>query len=152
MRQSSGRVPWVTHLVAAVVTGSLMLANVLQDYGLERGGPWGLADELGWLAALMALVLTGGVVAALIEVLLLRFVQWRWPARLFAVAFVVVSTGVAAFPMTFRLFGDRSPIPLTHVTSYVVGLALLVVGQLTLTMVFERFLRRAPAAPAHGET
>ncbi len=140
----------LTHVVAAAVIGPGLLMLVLSDLGVSPGGEWWDADDADWLMTLAVIVLTVGAMAALVEALLVRFLPWRWPARVIGAVVVLVAALLASFPMTFSLTG-AGPVEYTSLTLYVVGFALLVVGQLALTLLFGALLgvrRHAVASEA----
>jgi hypothetical protein len=132
MEQPAREMPLATHVVGGGVVGPVVLVYLLVDLGLEPGGEWWVPDGTGWMGVLALGVATVGLLAALVETALSRFVASRWPARAVALGYVALAALVASFPLTFSLTGDPGPVKRAELTLYAVGFPLLVLGQLLL--------------------
>jgi hypothetical protein len=137
--------------MAALLMSGWTVLDEQRTFGIDTAGPvvdpGGLAS---WVTIVLVAVLTAGVVAGLIEGLLVRWTRSPWPARGFAVLYVVVASVAARFPMDFRLFGDRSPAALSDVTLFLFGFSMLVLGELALATAFLRVLKPADRPPSPG--
>lgn len=140
-RMSAQRVPWLTHLVAAAAMAVWSLGSEQYYFGIDTRGPlWPSVSY--FLPLVVTLTLTVGLVAAVLETLLVGIRSTLVPARVFAVLYVVVAGFVAGFPMNFRLGGSTRPADLQDVMAFVIAFPVFVLGQLGLTVLLTRLRSR----------
>ena len=135
------RVPWVTHLAAATAMAAWSLGVEQHYYGIDTRGPlWPSVSY--FLPLVVTLTLTVGLVAAVVEMLLVGIRSTLVPARVFAVLYVVVAGFVAGLPMGFRIGDSTLPADLQDVMAFVIAFPVFVVGQLVLTVLLTRLRSR----------
>ena len=140
-RMSAPRVPWVTHLVAAAAVAAWSLGAEQYYFGIDTRGPlWPSVSY--FLPLVVTLTLTVGLVAAVVETLLVGIRSNLVPARAVAVLYVVVAGFVASFPMGLRIGDSTLPADLQDVMAFVIAFPVFVLGQLGLTVLLTRLRSR----------
>lgn len=138
---SAQRVPWVTHLVAAAAMAAWSLGMEQHYFGIDTRGPlWPSVSY--FLPLVLTLTFTVGLVAAVVEMLLVGIRSTLVPARAFAVLYVVVAGFVAGLPMGLRFAGSTLPADLQDVMAFVIAFPVFVLGQLGLTVLLTRLRSR----------
>jgi hypothetical protein len=110
-------------------------------YGIDTRGPlWPSVSY--FLPLVLTLTLTVGLVAAVVEMLLVGIRSTLVPARAFAVLYVVVAGLVSSFPMGLRIGDSTLPADLQDVMAFVIAFPVFVLGQLGLTVLLTRMRSR----------
>jgi hypothetical protein len=149
-KRRKGSVPWVTHVVGAVLFVAWLLGGTAGAYGIDwrdtQWWPWADTDPfILTILAFLCLVLAPAV--AFVEAGLARLAS-GWPARVLALCYVAVIGWFAGIPFAFRLVGDDSPGDGSDAVMFLQAFVLLVSVQLAAALGAARLLASPRLYPA----
>ena len=129
--ERAARLPWLTHLVAAVVMFLWVLWRQVRQYGLTSTDPYPLGlMSYGILVAAWLLAAP----AVCVELWAAGSDRWRWFARGAACVATAILVWFGTLPVGLRFFASSSPVSNADMRSAVINYLVLLAGYLLLLL------------------